>query len=178
MTIAAPVSTMRSADQIPPDVPPYLQCILNPGDLLYIPRGHWHYAIATGDPTDETYAPSLHLTLGIDCQTGLDWLNWLRDEVQDSPEWRGNLPITPNGETATLRLHLEQLRDRLISWLQTPDAINHYLDTIRHSDHSPLPFAIPSQLGSRILEYGLETRFCREHPTFAARGVENGRAPN
>jgi ribosomal protein L16 Arg81 hydroxylase len=174
-TIAAPVSTMRSADQIPPDVPPYLQCILNPGDLLYIPRGHWHYAIATGDPTDETYAPSLHLTLGIDCQTGLDWLNWLRDEVQDSPEWRGNLPIMPNGETATLRLHLEQLRDRLISWLQTPDAIDHYLDTIRHSDHSPLPFAIPSQLGSRILEYGLETRFCRSplHPVQIASIDEN-----
>lgn len=174
-TIAAPTSTMRSADQIPPDVPPYLQCVLNPGDVLYIPRGHWHYAIATGDPTDENYAPSLHLTLGIDCQTGLDWLNWLRDELQDNPEWRSNLPTIPNGETTAIQPHLEQLRDRLISWLQTPEAIDRYLGTLDRSDRPPLPFAIPTQLGSRIFEHGLETRFRRSrlHPVQLVAIAEN-----
>ncbi len=165
-TIAAPTSTMRSADQIPPDVPPYLQCVLNPGDVLYIPRGHWHYAIATGDPTDENYAPSLHLTLGIDCQTGLDWLSWLREELQENPEWRGNLPLIPDGEKTAARPYLEQLRDRLISQLQTSDVIDRYLDTIGRSDRPPLPFSLPAQLGSRIFENGLETRFIRSqlHP--------------
>lgn len=166
---------MRSADQIPPDVPPYLQCVLNPGDVLYIPRGHWHYAIATGDPTDENYAPSLHLTLGIDCQTGLDWIGWLREELQDNPEWRSNLPTIPNGETTAIRPRLEQLRDQLIAWLQTPEAIDRYLDTLERSDRSSLPFSIPSQLGSRIFDHGLETRFhcSRLHPVQIVAIAEN-----
>ncbi|TAF50605.1 MAG: transcription factor jumonji jmjC domain-containing protein [Oscillatoriales cyanobacterium] len=165
-TIAAPVSTMRSADQIPPDVPPYLQCRLKPGDLLYIPRGHWHYAIASGDPADETYVPSLHLTLGITCQTGLDWLSWLQEELQDSPAWRENLPVIPDEIATDARSHLEQLRDRLISWLHTPDAIDHYLDTLSRSDHPRLPFALPTQMGSQMFEHGFETRFVRSklHP--------------
>jgi ribosomal protein L16 Arg81 hydroxylase len=37
---------------------PYLECMLSPGDLLYIPRGHWHFAVASKEQ-------SLHLTLGI-----------------------------------------------------------------------------------------------------------------
>jgi len=165
-TIAAPISTLRSADQVPPDQPPSLQCTLNPGDVLYIPRGHWHYAIASGDPSEDDYAPSLHLTLGIDCQTGLDWFSWLREELQDDQAWRENLPLISDGETAAARRHLETLRDRLISWLQTPDCLDRYLNTLGYSDRPPLPFALPTQLGSRVFEYGLETRFIRSslHP--------------
>lgn len=37
---------------------PYLECVLTPGDVLYLPRGHWHCAIATNDQ-------SLHVSLGI-----------------------------------------------------------------------------------------------------------------
>jgi len=37
---------------------PYLEGVLSPGDLLYMPRGHWHFAVATKEQ-------SLHLTLGI-----------------------------------------------------------------------------------------------------------------
>lgn len=37
---------------------PYLKRVLKPGDLLYLPRGHWHTAVASKEQ-------SLHLTLGI-----------------------------------------------------------------------------------------------------------------
>jgi ribosomal protein L16 Arg81 hydroxylase len=37
---------------------PYLERVLRPGDLLYLPRGHWHKAVASKEQ-------SLHLTLGI-----------------------------------------------------------------------------------------------------------------
>lgn len=165
-TIASPVSSMRSADQIPPDEPPYLQCILKPGDILYIPRGHWHYAIACGNQSSEEYSPSLHLTLGIDCQTGLDWLNWLGEELQENAEWRSNLPLICQGDTTAVQPHLEQLRDRLISLLQAPDLISRYLDYLGYSDRPPLPFSFPHQLGSKIFDSGLETRFiCSQlHP--------------
>jgi ribosomal protein L16 Arg81 hydroxylase len=158
-TIAAPVSSMRSSDQIPPDVPPYLQCILKPGDLLYIPRGHWHYAIACGTPSDDDFSPSLHLTLGISCQTGLDWIGWLQEELQESPEWRENLPVITPEDKSAVETHLQQLRDRLITWLQTPEAIQKYLHYLGYCDRPPLPLSLPHQLGSQIFAQGLETRF-------------------
>ncbi|WP_261205219.1 cupin domain-containing protein [Laspinema sp. D2d] len=158
-TIASPISTMRSANQIPPDVPPYLECTLKPGDVLYIPRGHWHYAIACGNPSLDDYSPSLHLTLGIDCQTGLDWINWLGKQLQDNPEWRASLPVIPEGDTSAVKPHLEQLRDRLVELLQHPDAITGYLEYLSYSDRTSLPFSFPYQLGSQIFDSGLDTRF-------------------
>lgn len=165
-TISWPISTMRSAEQIPPDVPPYLQCVLKPGDILYIPRGHWHYAIACDNSAEEESVPSLHLTLGIDCQTGLDWVSWLEQELQENPVWRANLPLISQGDQTAAKAHLEQLRDRLISWLQTPEAISGYLDYLAYCDQPPLPFSFPQQLGSQIFAQGLETRFiCSQlHP--------------
>ncbi|WP_199246037.1 cupin domain-containing protein [[Phormidium] sp. ETS-05] len=158
-TIAAPVSTIRSSEQIPPDVPPYLQCILKPGDVLYIPRGHWHYAIACGSPAEEDYSPSLHLTLGIDCQTGLDWMTWLGQKLPENPEWRENLPLMSQADRPAVQNHLEKLRDRLIAWLQTPEAIGDYLDYLGYCDRPPLPFSFPHQLGSKIFDGGLDSRF-------------------
>ncbi|WP_199320486.1 cupin domain-containing protein [Leptolyngbya sp. FACHB-261] len=66
-TVSYPTSNMPSSKQLQLTEPPYLECTLRAGDLLYIPRGHWHYAVACEQP-------SLHLTVGIECQTGLDWL--------------------------------------------------------------------------------------------------------
>lgn len=158
-TVVFPVSTMRSSDQIPPDVPPYLQCTLKPGDVLYIPRGHWHYAIACENSCPDEYSPSLHLTLGIDCQTGLDWMNWLVKELQHNSPWRENLPVISSGDITTVKPHLETLRDCLIEFLQNPDTLNRYLDYLGYCDRTPLPFTFPYQLGSQIFDRGLETRF-------------------
>ncbi len=158
-TIAYPTSQDRSSDRVPPDTPPYLQCTLDPGDVLYIPRGHWHYAIACGNSDREAYSPSLHLTLGIDCQTGLNWLSWLLEECQKAPEWRQNLPLILKGDNTEIKQHLEMLRDRLIESVQNPDSIERYLHRLSYCDRPPLPFALPSQLGSGIFQQGLETRF-------------------
>lgn len=49
--------------------------VTGPGDLLYLPRGMWHLAT----PTDE---PSLHLTLGVHCKTGADLLCWLGHDYE------------------------------------------------------------------------------------------------
>jgi ribosomal protein L16 Arg81 hydroxylase len=45
-TIKYPLPEQKSASFSPPEGEAYLSCILNPGDVLYIPRGHWHYAVA------------------------------------------------------------------------------------------------------------------------------------
>ncbi len=57
-TIKYPLPEQSSSSFSPPEGEAYLSCTLNPGDVLYIPRGHWHYALALDEP-------SLHLTLGV-----------------------------------------------------------------------------------------------------------------
>jgi hypothetical protein len=54
---------------------------------------------------------------------------------------------------------MEQLRDRLVEFLQNPETITGYLDDLNYRDRTPLPFAFPHQLGSQIFDFGLETRF-------------------
>jgi ribosomal protein L16 Arg81 hydroxylase len=48
---------------------PVLDCVLAPGDLLYVPRGWWHHAI----PFDEA---SLHLSIGTYGPTIHDFVLW------------------------------------------------------------------------------------------------------
>lgn len=51
------------------------------GDVLYIPRGYWHSAIADSEP-------SLHLTLGVHRSTRIDIVSWLRDQLKDHENMR------------------------------------------------------------------------------------------
>ncbi|MBD2189599.1 JmjC domain-containing protein [Pseudanabaena mucicola] len=151
-TVSFPTAEMRSSDRQPPDAPPYLQCNLQQGDLLYIPRGHWHYAIA-GD------CPSLHLTVGIDCFTGLHWLNWLNLDLQEQTGWRQNLPLVMNGDSQDLEQHLEDLRQQLIKHLQQPDLFKKYLRDLPIQNQDVAPFSLPTQLGFNIFDRGLESAF-------------------
>jgi ribosomal protein L16 Arg81 hydroxylase len=67
-------------------VRPVVRHRLKPGDLLYIPRGHWHDAVAVGEPT-------LHLTLGIPACTAVDYLRWLGDDLGAIESMRRNIPL-------------------------------------------------------------------------------------
>lgn len=78
--------------------------MLNDGDLLYIPRGWWHVAT----PVDE---PTLHLTIGISNQTGVDLLRWITDQLRRETVVRQDLPrfATPDQQAQ----HLGQIFDAL-----------------------------------------------------------------
>ncbi|MGI0488179.1 JmjC domain-containing protein [Pantanalinema rosaneae CENA516] len=144
----------NSSEHLPPDEPPYLQCRLQPGDVLYIPRGHWHYAIAG-------QLPSLHLTLGINCQTGIDWLAWLVSELQDDPLWRQNLPLVCQGDPQALEEQLEKLRHHLYETLQQSSFRQRYYDHLSQQIQPITPFSFPAQLGLDIFPNAMETRFIR-----------------
>lgn len=64
---------------------PVFDNVLERGSLLYIPRGWSHVAY----PLDE---PSLHLTLGIKTPTGIDFLEWLADDLKSQVACRRDLP--------------------------------------------------------------------------------------
>jgi ribosomal protein L16 Arg81 hydroxylase len=80
---------------------------MNPGDLLYLPRGKFHDALTTGDI-------SVHLAVSSNEPLGLDWLTQLWNIAVRDPEFRSVLPLPsgPSGEQA-LQRHLKRLYERL-----------------------------------------------------------------
>ncbi|WP_370652673.1 JmjC domain-containing protein [Frankia sp. Cj5] len=57
------------------------------GDVLHIPRGHWHRASRTGKGDGF----SLHATFGFTKRTGVDWLAWLADQARREQVFREDL---------------------------------------------------------------------------------------
>ena len=151
-TVVYPTSDIPSSKQLQPTEPPYLECVLKAGDLLYIPRGHWHYAIACEQP-------SLHLTVGIEPQTGLNWLDWLMHDLKNNADWRQSLPAIVDDNTNALEQHLMALRQHLIETLHQPDILHKYIDKLSYRNYPPLPVSLPAQMGSDIFPNLLMTRF-------------------
>ncbi|MEU6843878.1 cupin domain-containing protein [Streptomyces sp. NPDC046716] len=116
----------------------YLDTVLVPGDVLYLPRGWLHAAQAQG-------AVSVHLTLGIH--------NWTRhalaeqlvrsalDLLRDDPEMRGSLPLGTEGPADGLAL----VRDRLVAALAEADPVPLFHRT-RRGQARPAPLGPLAQL--------------------------------
>nr|WP_322767250.1 cupin domain-containing protein [Frankia sp. Cr1] len=67
---------------------------LQTGDVLYIPRGHWHQATRSG----RGKGFSLHVTFGLVKRTGVDWLAWLADHSRQEELFRQDLDRWGAGE--------------------------------------------------------------------------------
>lgn len=78
---------------------------LRPGDLLYIPRGFYHEALAAS-------AGTVHVSCGVTHVIGLDLVNLLLDHAVADPLFRANFPLPKAGEAAS-RTHIEALAARL-----------------------------------------------------------------
>ncbi|NET38859.1 MAG: cupin, partial [Cyanothece sp. SIO1E1] len=170
-TFKYPLVDQKSATLSPPTETPYLSCVLNPGDVLYIPRGHWHYAVALEQP-------SLHLTLGILCRTGIDLLEWLTDTLKQEERWRQNLPLLTEASPTGFNHQVDELMQALIEQLSTPKNVAEYTKYLINSDRSLLEYAFPYQVGFNALPQDRATRFRKskyQHTTFtslAAEGVD------
>ncbi|MCX4603193.1 cupin domain-containing protein [Streptomyces anulatus] len=57
------------------------------GDVMHIPRGHWHQATRTGSGSGK----SLHVTFGITKRSGASWLAWLADWSREQEIFRHDL---------------------------------------------------------------------------------------
>lgn len=86
-TVESPLYFAKSHGVEPPATPPVMETVLEEGDVLYVPKGFWHYAVSTEEP-------SLHLTLAVFVRTGIDFLNWLVGELREDVRFRRELPLT------------------------------------------------------------------------------------
>nr|MDP9167800.1 cupin domain-containing protein [Actinomycetota bacterium] len=90
---------------------PVIDTVLEPGDVLYLPRGWIHSACARGEL-------SIHLTIGIAPLTGVDVVRAVLDQLADRAEFRASLPMgidaTNHDEmTATTTKLIAELADTL-----------------------------------------------------------------
>ncbi|MHA1567221.1 MAG: cupin domain-containing protein [Alphaproteobacteria bacterium] len=81
-----------------------LEVTLRPGDILYIPRGYYHDALAD--------SPSIHLACGITYPIGVDIVGILHQHTFSHPAFRANLPLADAGDQA-LRDHIADLARRV-----------------------------------------------------------------
>jgi ribosomal protein L16 Arg81 hydroxylase len=133
-----------SVDTGNPKGPPYIETVLRQGDVLYIPRGHWHYAVACDEP-------SLHLTVGVTCRTGVYWLKWLADELISDPEWRQNLPPVVRGDAGPLGEHVRKLLGKLAALAGDEQFVQSYITnhlTAQGTRHREV--SLPSQSGFHV----------------------------
>jgi ribosomal protein L16 Arg81 hydroxylase len=111
---------------------PYIDVVLQQGDVLYVPRGHWHYAAAED-------SLSLHVTVGITCRKGLDFLDWLSSELSNDQVWRRNAPLLGAATIGQRPSVAErtgtwatELRESVVQKLSDPTLFDRFLrDTIR-----------------------------------------------
>lgn len=142
-TVEKPVHDMQDAPHDPPDEPS-IECELSPGDVLYIPRGHWHKALAQG-------GLSMHLTFGVKARTGVDFLKWLIDEARDDVRLRNELPLTFADEPADvrearLREHVSELAAVVVARLREPRTVTSFIEYCVVSESGARPFKFPAQL--------------------------------
>jgi ribosomal protein L16 Arg81 hydroxylase len=87
---------------------------MEPGDLLYLPRGQYHDALADEGGT-------VHVAFGVTYPIGMDVMSFLFDRVVTEPEFRANLP-RPDGPVAEPALAgcLAALGDKIRAILAEP----------------------------------------------------------
>jgi len=124
-------------------VPPagaVLDEILQPGDLLYIPRGCYHVAV----PMNE---PALHLTLGVKNPRGMDLLHWMVERLRASDLAGRDLPYL--AATDERLRYSALLRDAFLKDL-APDLVDQYFaetgGNLKRRPAFSLPWSVTPEL--------------------------------
>jgi ribosomal protein L16 Arg81 hydroxylase len=111
------------------------EILMRPGDLLYIPRGLYHDAIATSDGT-------IHIAFGVTHVIGMDAMDMFTSMTVDDPLFRCNMPRPADGEAAVAEW-LGALGARIADFAKTPEAVQAM---VRHQRDFRYPrggFALP-----------------------------------
>jgi len=113
---------------------------MTPGDVLYIPRGKYHSALAKSDSC-------LHLSFGIEPARGIDYLQSLIDTMHDDPLFREEIPSFDHFDAQ--EAYIGKLADRIREKMVNPEFIAQMGGEQRRRVYENLPiFSMPNS--SRI----------------------------
>lgn len=113
---------------------------LEPGDCLYLPRGHIHSA------STETGA-SLHLTIGVLATTAHDVLRRLVSEAAEDPRFRRSMPAHYGTDPVVAAAAVKEVVSEFTDWLTHVDTETFSADALRRFDRGRRPI-----LGGQLLE--------------------------
>jgi len=113
---------------------------MEPGDLLYLPRGQYHDALADEGGT-------VHIAFGVTYPIGMDVVSFLFDRVAAEPEFRANLP-RPSGSDGEPALgeRLGALGDRIQAILREPKTVAQIASLQRGFRYPRHAYALPDLL--------------------------------
>ncbi|WP_420478957.1 cupin domain-containing protein [Brevundimonas sp. FT23028] len=114
------------------------ELVMRPGDVLYLPRGRFHDALATD-------TASLHVTFSVTPLYGRILFSLLDNAAMQLPEFRAYFPPATEDGGRALESHLRNLGQLLASLVSSPA----FRDEIRMSQDSliprPVDFALPQR---------------------------------
>ncbi len=95
-----------------------MEVTMRPGDLLYLPRGQYHDALASD-------SSALHVSLGLTAVIGIDFLDLVYEMAIDDPLFRANVP-GPGSDDKSLTDHMSRLARRFGEIAATPEALEQF----------------------------------------------------
>lgn len=136
----------------------YLSCELTPGDVLYIPRGHWHYALSSES--------CVHLTVSYSNRSGVDFLGWLLSGWRDHDEFlRRDFPLcrveSLRGDRSDEALveHLERFKAHVAELIQRDDLQERLLQWVQVENVMRQPYRLPELAGLDREPIGRDVKF-------------------
>jgi len=135
-----------------------MEATMTPGDVLYIPRGRYHDALATSEAT-------LHLTFGVEFMSGCYFLGAIADALQQDRFFRQPLPRFDTSDAH--RKHLQTLADRVHTYMLEPGVARGIREQQRHRAfaHCFPGYALPSATPPRLFRVrALRTQLVRRGP--------------
>ncbi|MEV5479986.1 MULTISPECIES: cupin domain-containing protein [Streptomyces] len=128
-----------TAQPEPPPEQPVADLVLEPGDVLYLPRGWWHAVAA------DQGVRSLHLTCGLTPHTGADLLVWLSEMLRATEQVRADLPLHAGPDVQAA--YVESLREHLAVALEEPGLLEQFAAARDAEDLGRLRPALPHLAG-------------------------------
>lgn len=139
-----------------------------PGDVIYIPRGWFHDALATSEA-------SLHVTFSITPPSGRGLFRLLEDAALLDPAFRAYLPDHRLQDGQVLAQHLANLGDRLKTIAASPALLEEVAAVQRGSGRRDFIFDLPTGVTLEWFQAtGEPARILRE-PSGAAIETSRGR---
>lgn len=117
-SLEAPLYTQQSRDlehRYPCPSTPYMDIVLEPGDVFYLPRGWWHNPSPLGEP-------SFHLSLGTFPALIIDFLQWAITQMENVTAARQSLSRWEHD-----RANLEAVAQQLNALLGSPGEYNQFM---------------------------------------------------
>jgi len=143
-TVESPLYFAKTHGIEPPQGEPLMEVVVSDGDVLYVPKGFWHYAVAEDEP-------SIHLTLALFSRTRIDFLAWVVGEVRELVECRRELPITLNDGARVKNSNnpystdIEAVRAELNEFLSRPEIGDQFLEFMTANLIHRSRFSFPSE---------------------------------